>query len=204
MEKKLIIAARALSLVFNPFYLPLVGLIALFWFSYLDMLPLMYKLSVLGLVYLWTILIPSFLIRQYTNYHGWKPFELHQRERRMLPYIVSIACYFICYYIMDYMHIPHFISSILVAALVLQILCAIINVWWKISTHTAAIGGFTSGLVVFSFVFGFYLLWWLSLTLIISGMVASSRLVLKQHNLPQVLGGYALGFIITLLILLFL
>ncbi len=203
MEKKLIIAARTLSLVFNPFYLPLVGLIMLFWFSYLSMLPLSYKLTIIGLVYLFTVLLPTIIIRIYRNYHGWKLFQLSQRERRVVPYIVSILSYFTCYYIMDYFHIPHVISTVLVIALSVQLICAFINMGWKISTHSAGIGAVTGTLIVFSIYFGFYLLWWLSLALIISGLVGSSRLVLRQHSLAQVIVGYALGLVISILIILF-
>ena len=71
-------------------------------------------------------------------------FQLGQRERRMVPYVLSILCYFTCYYIMSLLHLPHMLTSILMVALIIQILCAVINVWWKISTHTAAIGGVTA------------------------------------------------------------
>lgn len=203
MEKKLIIAARTLSLVFNPFYLPLVGLILLFWFTYLNLLPLVYKLAVTMNVYLFTILFPTLIIRFYRNYHGWKLFELRQRERRMVPYIVTIVSYFTCYYIMNFFRIPHFISTILIIAIAIQTICAFINVWWKISTHSAAVGAMTGTLIVFSEIFGFYLLWWLYLALIISGLVGSSRLILRQHNLSQVLVGYAIGFALSILIIIY-
>jgi len=202
-EKNLVIGARTLSLVFNPFYLPLVGLIILFWCSYMKFYPLMYKISVLFLVYLFTILVPTYLIRLHNTYHGKKLFELRQRERRMVPYIISIISYFTCYYLMDYFHIPHFISTILVGALVVQIICAIINIWWKISTHSAGIGAVTGALIVFSFAFGFYLLWWLSLTLIVSGLVGSSRLILRQHTLAQVVVGYVVGLITTMFVIIY-
>ena len=42
--KKIIIAARVMSAIFTPFYLPIVGLVALFVFSYLGLLPWAYKL----------------------------------------------------------------------------------------------------------------------------------------------------------------
>lgn len=203
MEKKLIIAARTLSLVFNPFYLPLVGLILLFWFTYLSLLPLAYKLTVLLSVYLFTILFPTLVIRFYRNYHGWKLFQLGQRERRMVPYIVTLVSYFSCYYLMNLFRVPHFISTILVIAIIMQMLCAFINVWWKISTHSAAVGGMTGLLIVFSEIFGFYLMWWLYLALIISGCVGSSRIILRQHNLSQVLVGYGLGFITSILIIIY-
>ncbi len=203
MEKNLIVAARCLSIMFNPFYLPLMGMILLFLFSYLSLLPWKYKLTVVVLVYLFTVLFPTLLIRLYSNYHGWKLFELGRKERRVVPYIISMMCYFTCYYIMNYFHIPRFVSSILVIALTVQLVCAFINVWWKISTHSAAIGAVTGTIVVFSLLFGFYLLWWLCLTLVISGCVCSSRLILRQHNLSQVIAGYFAGFALAVAVIMF-
>jgi hypothetical protein len=49
-EKTIILAARVISMLFTPFYLPLVGLMALFIFSYLGLMPWGYKLQVLTLV----------------------------------------------------------------------------------------------------------------------------------------------------------
>jgi hypothetical protein len=51
---------------------------------------------------------------------------------------------------MQRLHMPHFMSSIVVAGLLVQIVCALINVVWKVSTHTAAIGGVGGALFAFS------------------------------------------------------
>lgn len=51
-EKNIILTARIMSMIFTPFYLPMVGLIALFIFSYMSLLPIGYKLVMLGMVYL--------------------------------------------------------------------------------------------------------------------------------------------------------
>lgn len=142
-EKNIILAARIMSMIFTPFYLPLVGLVALFLFSYMSLLPLAYKLPMLLTVYISTILMPSLLIHLYRRFQGWTSKELGRKERRIVPYLISILCYFGCFFLMEYRNTPRVISIILVAALVIQMVCALINVWWKISTHTAAIGGST-------------------------------------------------------------
>lgn len=196
-EKNIILAARVLSMVFTPFYLSLVGLIALFTFSYLSLMPWAYKLTVLILVYLFTILIPTLLIHFYRNYHGWTLIELGKKERRVVPYLLSIVSYFVCYYVMHRFNIPHFMSNILMAALIIQILCALINVWWKISTHTAAIGGVTGALQAFAVIFGFNPIGWTCLVLILAGMVGTSRMILRQHSLRQVCYGFMLGLIVA-------
>ena len=113
----------------------------------------------------------------------------------MVPYIIAILCYFACYYLMSMMRIPQFMANILVAALVIQVVCAVINVWWKISTHTAAIGGFEGALLAFSVIFAFNPLWWFCVILIIAGMVGSSRMILRQHTLMQVVAGFLVGMV---------
>ena len=203
-EKQIILTARIMSMLFTPFYLPLVGLAALFSFSYLSIFPWAYKLQVLIMVYLFTILLPTVMIHLYRRYQGWNLIELGHRERRMVPYILSIVCYFTCIYVMQHLHMPHFMSSILVAALLVQIVCALINVWWKVSTHTAAIGGVGGALFAFAEYLNFNPVWWLCLIFLIAGMVGTSRMILRQHSLSQVVGGFWIGFVCAAIAILFL
>lgn len=191
--RRIMTLAKAVSLLSSPFYLPLIGLGALFIFSYLSLLPFTYKVFVLIMVYVFTILLPTSLIRLYHWYHGWTPFELGARERRMIPYVVSILCYFLCYYIMMLRHVPHLMGSIVVAALATQIVCAIINMWLKISVHMAAIGAMTGALVSFSAIFGFNPVTWLCILFFFAGLVGSSRMILRQHTLRQLNIGYLIG-----------
>ncbi|MDY6205658.1 MAG: hypothetical protein SPI30_02760 [Prevotella sp.] len=194
-EKHIILAARILSIISTPFYLPLLGLLALFGFSYLNMLPFGYKLRLLLIVYAFTILLPTFLIHLYRRYQGWSHFQLGLKERRMIPYVISILCYYLCFYIMNTLHVPYFMTSILIAALLIQVVCAIINVYWKVSTHTAGIGGAAGTLQAFAFLFSFNPTWWLCFVLILAGMVGTSRVILRQHTLAQVVAGFFIGMI---------
>lgn len=192
-EKQIIITARVISMVFTPFYLPILGLAALFSLSYLSQYQLSYKFLVLAVVYFFTILLPTLLIHFYRSYHGWSLIELGSKERRIVPYVISILCYFICLYIMEQLRIPFFMRSIVATALMIQIVCALINVWWKISTHMAGIGGVAGALFVFSEVFRFNPLWWICLVFIIAGMLGTSRMILRQHTLSQVVAGFLVG-----------
>ena len=196
-EKNIILLSRAVSMVFTPFYLPLVGMIILFFFTYMSELNLGYRLSILGMVYLFTILLPTFLIRLYRKHQGWNLFELGKQERRMVPYIISILCYSACF-----RNVASFMGRIVIAALVIQVLCAVINVWWKISTHTAAIGGVVGALMAFSVLFYFNPVWWLCLVFFVAGLVGTSRMILLQHSLLQVVSGFGVGLVSAFLIIL--
>ena len=200
-EKNIILAARIMSMLFTPFYLPLVGLVALFLFSYMSLLPLAYNLPMLLRVYISTILMPSLLIHLYRKFQGWTSKELGRKERRVVPYLISILCYFGCFFLMEYRNTPRVISIILVAALVIQMVCALINVWWKISTHTAAIGGVAGGLVVYSIAFSFNPIWWLAFVILLAGMVGTARMILRQHTLAQVVTGFLVGVVCALFII---
>lgn len=202
-KKNIILAARVLSMLFTPFCLPLVGLIALFLFSYLSLLPLSYKLFVLSIVCMFTVIMPTLLIRIYRRCQGWTLIELGHKERRMVPYVISIMCYIMCVYIMEQLHIPHFMGSIISAALAVQIVCAIINAWWKISTHTAAIGGVAGALFSFAEIFGFNPVWWICVVFLLAGLLGTSRMILRQHSLSQVTGGFCVGLLCSALTILF-
>lgn len=200
-EKNIIFTARIMSMIFTPFYLPIVGLIALFIFSYMSLLPMMYKLVMLAMVYLLTVVAPSLLIHLYRLCQGWTSHELGRKERRLVPYIISIVCYFACFFWMEYRNTPRVISIIMVVALTIQMVCALINIWWKISTHTAAIGGVAGGLVSYSIAFSFNPLWWLCFVLILAGAVGTARMILRQHSLSQVVGGFLVGAACAILVI---
>ena len=160
-EKRIIFAAKVLSVIFTPFYLPLLGLAILLAFTYLSLLPFMYKLTLLLAFWVFTVFVPTMLIRLYRRYQGWTLFELGNRERRVIPYVISIASYLLCYYLMAAAHVPHFMGSILIAALVVII--------------------------------GFNPLWWLCLVLIVAGLVGTSRMILRQHSLRDIVLGFLVG-----------
>lgn len=200
-EKNIIFTARIMSMIFTPFYLPIVGLVALFIFSYMSLLPMMYKLVMLAMVYLLTVVAPSLLIHLYRLCQGWTSHELGRKERRLVPYIISIVCYFACFFWMEYRNTPRVISIIVVVALTIQMVCALINIWWKISTHTAAIGGVAGGLVSYSIAFSFNPLWWLCFVLILAGAVGTARMILRQHSLSQVVGGFLVGAACAILVI---
>lgn len=194
-EKELVFTAKVLSVIFTPFYLPMVALVSLLAFSYLALLPWMYKLFLLLTFWVFTVFLPTMLINLYRHSRGWTFRQLGNKERRAIPYVISNLSYLLCCYIMTVTHVPHFMRSILISALVIQIACATTNIFIKISTHTAAIGGVAGALTAFSLIFSFNPVWWLCVVLLLSGMVGTSRMILRQHSLHEVVTGFLLGVV---------
>lgn len=193
--KYIIQAARIFSAVFSPFYMPVVCFIALFTVTYLNLLPANYKVSVLTLVYLFTWLLPTILIFFYRKVNGWSALQLRQRRKRSVPYMLSIISYAAGLYTMNRLHMPQYMGGILISALMIQVTCAFINTRWKICIHSAGAGGLTGALIAFSILFMFNPVWWLCLTILISGIVGTCRMILRQHSLAQILAGILIGVI---------
>lgn len=201
-NKRLILASKVISSVFSPFYAPLWAFIFLFTFSYLRLLPLGYKIFVLATIYCFTVLIPRLGIMIFRKLNKWTHWQLSNRNNRHVPYILSLASYISCLMLMMNMNMPMFVRGILLAAIVSQIVCAILNLWWKVSTHLVGIGGMTGTLIAFGFLFYFNPLWPLCILLFIAGLLGSSRMILRQHTIAQVTVGFAIGLVSTTTIIL--
>ena len=193
MNRSIIIVARIFSGLFRPTYYPTVAFILMLTLTHLRLLPWQIKLLILGIVYFFTKALPGICVFFYRRYHGWEPIHLRIQHRRVTPYLIHILCYLICLYILKYIHIPHFVCGIIVAALLIQCCCILLNIKWKVSVHSAGAGGLIGALVAFSELFGFYALWWLCGTILLAGCVMTSRMLLRQHSLWQVLGGCLVG-----------
>ena len=201
-DKALIIAARVISMIFTPFYLPLIGIAVLLAFTFMSGFPIEYKLVLVTVVYLTTVFIPTLLIFLSRRLRGWTLQEMGQKRNRMVPYAISFCCYLGCIWLMYATHVNHIIISIIVAALLIQAVSILITVWWKISTHTAAIGGVTGALIAFSFLANFNPIWWFCGVVLLGGVVGTSRMILRQHTLPQVVCGFLLGLVIAFIAIL--
>lgn len=188
-----ILTAQVVSIIFTPWYLPLLGFILLLTFSYLNMLPWQYKLMMIGIVYLFTVLLPYWSVYVYRRVNGWTRHEMSQKERRIVPYVISIICYTALLYLMQSFHMPSFTLAVIAGALAVQIACAIVNLWYKVSTHAAAIGGIIGALMAFSLVFAFDPTDWLCLCVMVAGVVCSSRMILRQHTLGELGVGLLIG-----------
>lgn len=194
-NKIIILTAQVFSMLFSPFYLPVMAFIALFFFSYLNMLPLAYKAAFLGGVYLFTVLLPRLAIYLYRKLNGWTRHQLGRRERRYVPYLLSITSYATLLYLMNSLHMPRFTLGIIAGALAIQVACALVNPWMKVSTHSAASGGVIGALIAFSMIFLFDPTGWLCLTILLAGAVGTSRLILRQHTLAEIGLGTLIGIL---------
>nr|WP_302831501.1 hypothetical protein [uncultured Bacteroides sp.] len=200
-DKTLIRTAKVISALFTPFSIPFLAFLVLFLFSYLRIMPIQYKLIVLGVVYCFTILMPTLTIFLFRKINGFTPDDLAERKRRYVPFILTITSYVFCLLMMHRLNIPWYMTGIIFASLVMMIICVIVNLKWKLSEHMAGAGAVIGGLVAFSDLFGYNPIWWLCAFILIAGILGTARIILQHHTLGEVMGGFTVGLICSLLVL---
>ena len=200
-DKTMLRVARVTSIVFTPFSIPFLAFLVLSLFSYLRIMPILYKGIVLGIVYCFTILTPTITIFLFRKINGFARQELSERKKRYVPILLTIISYVFCLLMMRKLNIPWYMTGIIFVSLVISIICILVNLKWKLSEHMAGMGGIIGGLVSFSALFSYNPVVWLCLFILIAGILGSARIVLGHHTLGEVLSGFVVGLVCSFLIL---
>ena len=200
-DKTMLRVARITSIVFTPFSIPFLAFLVLFLFSYLRIMPILYKGIVLGIVYCFTILTPTITIFLFRKINGFARQELSERKKRYVHILLTIISYVFCLLMMRKLNIPWYMTGIIFVSLVISIICILVNLKWKLSEHMAGMGGIIGGLVSFSALFSYNPVVWLCLFILIAGILGSARIVLGHHTLGEVLSGFVVGLVCSFLIL---
>ena len=200
-DKTMLRVARVTSIVFTPFSIPFLAFLVLFLFSYLRIMPILYKGIVLGIVYCFTILTPTITIFLFRKINGFARQELSERKKRYVPILLTIISYVFCLLMMRKLNIPWYMTGIIFVSLVISIICILVNLKWKRSEHMGGMGGIIGGLVSFSALFSYNPVVWLCLFILIAGILGSARIVLGHHTLGEVLSGFVVGLVCSFLIL---
>ena len=173
----------------------MLAFLLIFTFSYLRLLPWEYKGIVVVLVYFFTALLPRTLIFVYAKLNGWGHRHLGKRERRYVPYIISIFSYYILLQIMTLLFMPRFTMGLIVGALAIQLICFLLNPFLKVSTHAASAGSAVGALMVLGIYFDFNPLFWICIAILYTGIVCTARYILRVHTLAGIGWGVLIGVV---------
>ena len=185
--------AQVFSALFTPFLIPTLAFLMLFFCTYLYILPPIYKLVVMGMVFSFTALMPLLVIYLFQKANGWGIKELSHRKKRFIPYMLTILSYVTCLISMHRMHMPRYMSGIIIASLLCLVICTLLNFRWKISTHVAGSGILVSSMLAYSTLFNFNPVWYLCMAILMTGILGTTRIIVKQHKLFEVFVGFVVG-----------
>lgn len=196
-------SARATSIVFHPLLIPTLGFFLLFNSGfYFALIPWSLKRFILLVIFLSTCLLPALTIGLLSLNQRFD-INMDKSTDRVLPLIFSSLFSYVGYMILQRIPIYPIYNLFIVASILVQIVLLIISLRWKISAHSAAIGGLTGGFLALSLRMNENPLMILSLLFLIAGFVGTARLILEKHTNIQVYAGFLLGFLIMNLTILF-
>lgn len=156
-------------------------------------------LSIVGTA-LFTGILPALPILLMMRRGQVKDLFISRREERTMPYLFSLlACVFWVLFLWRTLNFPFELIAVAIGSIVSLFLIVFINLKWKISAHAAGMGGFVGSIFAVSYLAQINPLMLIIISLVVSGLVAISRIYLKAHTLSQVIGGFSLSAITVFL-----
>jgi hypothetical protein len=116
---------------------------------------------------------------------------------------MTFILFYIAYFLVKKLPVSSFIASFLFASAISLLIIIIITYFWKISSHMAGMGGLAGLMLCLSYVFNTDTMYFLVIILLVSGLLASARISLKEHTPEEVYTGFILGFVVVFSICLF-
>jgi len=195
-------AAKIISVIFHPVFMPLYGLILIFStptiYSYIS-LPAKKMLFLIVLIN--NIVLPLILLVILKSKKFILSWEMENRKERLLPLFFATILYAITSYVIIKYPVPIFIKTYFVGIFFVAATLTVINNWWKISIHAAASGAITALMLMLSFRMYHITILPLAVTIAVAGLILSSRLKLNSHTPAQAWFGFLLGLIVLSIIL---
>ena len=188
-----------ISLVFQPLLMPAYAMILLMNMDIFSPLALFWRwVAIIGTL-LFTGVFPAIPILLMMKRGEVNDLFISKKEERTMPYLFSFMAYvFWALFMWRTLQFPMFIVAMGIGSALSIFVILFINIRWKISAHTAGMGGFCASIFGVCYRTALNPVWLFVLILFISGMVAISRLELKAHTPAQVLAGFCVGFAMVL------
>lgn len=188
---------KIVSAVFSPLLAATYGLVVAFVFTYLNITStsVLVRLGLYGFAI--TCIMPVAAIIALYKLGLIKDAGLNERTERTIPYLVVALSYGVCSFLLYRAKAPDWLWLFLVGGCVATVICTVVNRWWKISAHAAAVAGVAALTfritVSHAAAKGVDMLWVSAIAVTVWGLVATARLYLGCHTLWQVLAGTAVG-----------
>jgi hypothetical protein len=187
--------AKVISVIFNPLFIPLYGLLiiftapTLFWYIPIKIKKILFLVVATNNVLVPVTLMPFFRYRNIIT--SW---IIETRKDRVIPLIAVSIFYSITSFVVFRLQIPAFIKAYLISITLTIITLTVINLWWKISLYSAGAGILAGIVIVLSFKMMVPLTSFLIPVILTGGLILASRLKLNTHSPSEVYLGFLAGF----------
>lgn len=190
--------AKIISYLLHPVFMPMLGLLIIMnsgtYISIFDK-------SILKVMYLvvgtFTIVLPLVLLPVYFYSNLIRSIQISEHRQRIIPYFITFILFYTAHILLKKFPVSPFITSFLFASAMTVLVVLIVTYVWKISSHMAGIGGLTGLVLCLSYALKADMMYYLIAVIILSGILAYSRLKLNAHSNAQVYAGFLLGLLVV-------
>jgi membrane-associated phospholipid phosphatase len=191
--------AKFISVVFHPLLLTTYLVIILsYYFPSMLMIRKENRMVIVGLVFVFTFVLPAVNLVMLRAFGNIQSLTLQSRRERILPFVFISLLYLLVTFLF-YFKLPFSANfeklMMIVSAFV--VVSLLITFFYKISIHSIAMGGGIGILLPLNQVTEqMSLLWPTAFTILATGLVMSSRLLLDAHTPREVMYGSVVGFVV--------
>ena len=191
--------AHFFSVVFHPLFIPFyVVAFLVYWHpSYFSGISYHVKLKLLLSTALNTIFFPAFAILVMKGLGFIKSVFLHTQQDRIGPYLVNMIFYFWMarVFFKFQPELTPVLASFMTGVFLTTAVALIANIFYKISMHAIGCGGMVGIFIIIMNSNSMLMTWPLSIALLITGIVCTSRLIVSNHTQKEICMGLVVGLI---------
>ena len=191
--------AHFFSVVFHPLFIPfyVVSFLVNFHPSYFSGLGFYTKFELLRSTAVNTILFPAFALLVMKGLGFVKSVLLHTQQDRIGPYLANMIFYFwMARVFFNFKpELTPVLASFMTGVFLTTAVALIANIFSKISMHAIGCGGMLGIFIVIMNSNSKLMTWPLSLALLITGLVCTSRLIVSNHTQKDIYLGLIIGLV---------
>lgn len=186
------------SYVFHPLFIPTYTAFFLIYvhpYVFSDTDPKTKMMRGISVILL-TAFFPAFSVFLLKMLGFTKSVFLKTRKERIIPYVISMFFYFWIFYVsINLSDCPLLFRIMLLGVFLSCIAAYMANIYYKVSMHAVAMGSFMTFFILLALHGTFFMGLYLSLSILIAGLVCTARLVVSNHHPFDVYSGFLMGVI---------
>ncbi|CAM1356079.1 hypothetical protein [Tenacibaculum halocynthiae] len=185
---------KFISTILHPIVMPTIGILLYFIFSPIN-LSSQQQLTILSIVFISTYIVPLLLLVFLKAIGYIKSYQVFSIKERKVPLFFMIALLFFLAELFQKLNIVKDLSYLFYGIVLgLTITYFLFFTRLKSSLHLLSMGGAVGYFLIFQVIHGINILPIIIIFIILSGLLATSRLYLKAHTPKEVYTGFFLGF----------
>lgn len=185
---------KFISTILHPIVMPTIGILLYFIFSPIN-LSRQQQLTILSIVFITTYIVPLLLLVFLKAIGYIKSYQVFSIKERKVPLFFMIALLFFLAELFQRLNIVKDLSYLFYGIVLgLTITYFLFFTRLKSSLHLLSMGGAVGYFLIFQEIHGINILPIIIIFIILSGLLATSRLYLKAHTPKEVYTGFFLGF----------